>query len=89
MEFPVFSMGQTEGRMAELKLTLPQMPRPLATYVPIVQTGNLVFLSGHVPFKPDMKTCAHLPLATVNPWAPREDTTRPPHSQIIHGEGWR
>ena len=32
------------------------MPVPLASYVPILRTGNMVFLSGHVPFKEDMKT---------------------------------
>ena len=46
----------TEDRLKELGLTLPVMPSPLASYVPWVRTGNLVFLSGHVPFQEDMKT---------------------------------
>ena len=46
----------TEDRLKELGLTLPVMPSPLASYVPWVRTGNLIFLSGHVPFQEDMKT---------------------------------
>jgi len=46
----------TEAKIAELGFTLPAYPAPLAMYAPIVQTGNLVFLAGHVPFKEDMKT---------------------------------
>ena len=32
------------------------MPAPLASYVPWSKSGNLVYCSGHVPFKEDMKT---------------------------------
>lgn len=32
------------------------MPAPLASYTPWSRSGNLVFCSGHVPFKDDMKT---------------------------------
>jgi len=49
-------MVHTEQRIAELGFMLPDMPKPLASYTPIVQTGSLVFLSGHVPFKADMST---------------------------------
>ena len=35
-----------EARIKELGLTLPETPRPVANYVPAVQTGNLLFLSG-------------------------------------------
>mmetsp|Transcript_49509 Transcript_49509/g.82206 ORF Transcript_49509/g.82206 Transcript_49509/m.82206 type:complete len:189 (-) Transcript_49509:142-708(-) len=45
-----------EATLNDLGFELPSMPRPLASYVPIVQTGNLVFLAGHVPFKEDMKS---------------------------------
>ncbi|MDA0738151.1 MAG: RidA family protein [Nitrospirae bacterium] len=38
-----------EQRLAELGLTLPTPPKPVATYVPFVQVGNLLFLSGVVP----------------------------------------
>lgn len=49
-------MVHTEQKIAELGLKLPPMPVPLASYVPITRSGNMVFLSGHVPFKEDMKT---------------------------------
>jgi len=49
-------MVHTEAKIAELGFTLPEMPKPLGSYTPILRTGNLVFLSGHVPFTEDMKT---------------------------------
>lgn len=42
-----------EARVAELKLVLPPAPKPVATYVPCVQVGNLVYVSGHGPLRPD------------------------------------
>jgi len=42
-----------EARIAELKLELPPAPKPVATYVPVVQVGNLVYVSGHGPLRPD------------------------------------
>ncbi len=38
-------------KLAELHITLPPVAIPAAAYVPFVQTGNLVFLSGHVAKK--------------------------------------
>jgi enamine deaminase RidA (YjgF/YER057c/UK114 family) len=35
-------------KLAELKIELPPVSVPAAAYVPFVQTGNLVFLSGHI-----------------------------------------
>jgi enamine deaminase RidA (YjgF/YER057c/UK114 family) len=35
-----------EDRLAELGIQLPEAPTPFGAYVPAVQTGNLVFLSG-------------------------------------------
>jgi enamine deaminase RidA (YjgF/YER057c/UK114 family) len=34
--------------LASLNITLPAVAAPAAAYVPFVQTGNLVFLSGHL-----------------------------------------
>ncbi|MFO0960337.1 MAG: RidA family protein [Isosphaeraceae bacterium] len=42
-----------EARLAELKLTLPPPPKPIATYRPAVRLGNLLYVSGHGPLKPD------------------------------------
>ena len=38
-------------KLAELHITLPPVAAPAAAYVPFVQTGNLVFLSGHIAKK--------------------------------------
>jgi enamine deaminase RidA (YjgF/YER057c/UK114 family) len=35
-----------EGRLAELGIQLPEAPTPFGAYVPAVQTGKLLFLSG-------------------------------------------
>ena len=37
--------------LAALNITLPPVATPAAAYVPFVQTGNLVFLSGHIAKK--------------------------------------
>lgn len=42
-------MSEREKRLAELGLSLPPVPAPLAAYVPAVRTGNLVFVSGQLP----------------------------------------
>ncbi len=42
-----------EARIKELKLQLPNPPKPVATYIPAVQVGNLLFVSGHGPLKTD------------------------------------
>lgn len=42
-----------DARIDELKLVLPPAPKPVATYIPAVQVGNLLYVSGHGPLKPD------------------------------------
>ena len=42
-----------EARLAELKLELPSAPKPVAVYRPLVICGNLAYVSGHGPLKPD------------------------------------
>ena len=37
-----------QDKLTQLGITLPPVSVPAAAYVPFVQTGNLVFLSGHV-----------------------------------------
>jgi enamine deaminase RidA (YjgF/YER057c/UK114 family) len=44
-------MGQIDKRLAELGISLPAAAKPVANYVPWVRTGNLVFISGQVPFE--------------------------------------
>ncbi|WP_019700774.1 RidA family protein [Paracidovorax oryzae] len=38
-------------KLSALNITLPPVATPAAAYVPYVQTGNLVFLSGHIARK--------------------------------------
>jgi enamine deaminase RidA (YjgF/YER057c/UK114 family) len=38
-------------KLTQLGITLPPVAVPAAAYVPFVQTGNLVFLSGHIAKK--------------------------------------
>ncbi|GAA4429262.1 RidA family protein [Acidovorax lacteus] len=38
-------------QLSALQITLPPVATPAAAYVPYVQTGNLVFLSGHIARK--------------------------------------
>lgn len=38
-------------RLEQLGVTLPQVVRPLASYVPAVQTGNLVYTAGQLPME--------------------------------------
>jgi len=45
--------GRIEGRLQELGLTLPTPPAPVASYVPFVIAGNLVFISGQVTMAPE------------------------------------
>ena len=42
-----------ETRVAELKLDLPPAPKPVAVYKPLVVAGNMAYVSGHGPLKPD------------------------------------
>ena len=40
-------------RLRDLNITLPGAPAPAANYVPYVQTGNLLFVSGQISSGPD------------------------------------
>jgi enamine deaminase RidA (YjgF/YER057c/UK114 family) len=42
-------MTTPEERLAELGLELPQVAKPVASYVPAVRTGNYVYTSGQLP----------------------------------------
>lgn len=41
--------GRIASRLAELGITLPTPPVPVATYVPFTISGKLVFVAGQVP----------------------------------------
>ena len=38
-------------RLEALKISLPEVEPPAAAFVPVVRTGNLVFVSGHIARK--------------------------------------
>lgn len=40
-----------EAKLKSLGLELPEPPKPVATYVPAVRTGSLLFLSGVLPMR--------------------------------------
>ena len=42
--------GTPTQRLGQLGLVLPQVPVPVADYVPAVRTGDLVYTSGQLPF---------------------------------------
>jgi enamine deaminase RidA (YjgF/YER057c/UK114 family) len=42
-----------ESKLKEMGLELPAPGKPVANYVSAVRTGNLVFLSGHGPYRED------------------------------------
>ena len=40
-----------EERLVALNITLPIPPKPAGSYIPVVKTGNLLFVSGQIPIK--------------------------------------
>jgi enamine deaminase RidA (YjgF/YER057c/UK114 family) len=45
------SGGSPRARLGQLGVALPQVVAPLASYVPAVRTGNLVYTSGQLPIE--------------------------------------
>ncbi len=43
--------GRIDGRLQELKITVPELSAPLANYVPYTRSGPLVFVAGQLPMK--------------------------------------
>jgi enamine deaminase RidA (YjgF/YER057c/UK114 family) len=41
-------MSRIEERLGEMEVTLPNLPTPIAKYVPAKRAGNLVFTAGQV-----------------------------------------
>lgn len=46
-----------EARLQELGLTLPAVAKPVAAYVPAVESGNQVFVSGQLPLADGKLLC--------------------------------
>ena len=43
-------MGSIADRLKELSITLPNAAAPAANYVPFVQSGSMLYISGQLPF---------------------------------------
>ena len=39
-------MGKIEKKLKEMGIEIPDVPKPAASYIPAVQTGNLIFTAG-------------------------------------------
>ncbi|WP_297737880.1 RidA family protein [uncultured Maricaulis sp.] len=46
-------MSAIDTRLADLGISLPEPVAPVANYVPFVQSGSLVFISGQISIGPD------------------------------------
>ena len=44
-------MNSVSDRLNDLGISLPDAPKPVAAYVPAIRSGNLLFISGQIPFK--------------------------------------
>lgn len=60
-------MTTISARLAALGLTLPEVPAPVAAYVPAVKTGNFVYTSGQLPFADGQLTAVGKVGAEVDP----------------------
>ena len=40
-----------EEKLSSLNISLPIPPKPAGSYIPVVRTGNLIFVSGQIPIK--------------------------------------
>ena len=40
-----------EEKLKQMNITLPEAPKPLASYIPVNKAGSLIFTSGQVPLK--------------------------------------
>ena len=43
--------GMIEEKLESMGITLPEPPAPAGSYVPVVRTGDLLFVSGQIPVK--------------------------------------
>jgi len=46
-------MTPPDERVHQMHLILPPPPKPAAVYKPVLQVGDLLYVSGHLPWNPD------------------------------------
>ena len=44
-------MNAILDRLSELGISLPDPPKPVASYIPAIQSGSLLYVSGQLPFR--------------------------------------
>ncbi|MBL9141409.1 MAG: RidA family protein [Phycisphaerae bacterium] len=50
-------MSNFASALSQLGLSLPAAPKPVASYIPAVRSGNLIYISGQLPFKDGALLC--------------------------------
>lgn len=66
--------GEVEARLEELGILLPAPVAPLADYVPYVQVGNMLFVSGQLPMEGDRVMTGQLTAADHSEGPPAPGT---------------
>jgi enamine deaminase RidA (YjgF/YER057c/UK114 family) len=44
-------MSKIESKLIELGIELPEVPKPVANYIPAKRTGNLIYIAGQIPIQ--------------------------------------
>ncbi len=81
-------MNDARARLADLGLTLPTVTPPLAAYIPAVQTGNHVYVSGQVPMVEGALLASGKVGAEVSPERPRSWPASVPSTGWPRSTGW-
>ena len=51
-----------DDKLKSFGISLPNVPTPVGIYVPILKSGNLILISGQIPFKMD---CQSVPITFI------------------------
>lgn len=65
-------MTSAEKKLRELGVELPEVPKPVAAYVPAVRSGRFVYVSGQLPLKDGRLTATGKVGADVSPEEAKE-----------------
>lgn len=42
-------MNKIETKLMEMRTQLPEVSKPIANYIPVKRTGNLIYIAGQIP----------------------------------------